>query len=99
MCDDLHSFIFSFHFRIQLMISSKCSWRFSEVRVGCGLVVNMAVSSAKVLRIVLSDCGRSAVYNVYNKGPGMLPWGTPESIGSKVDVLLLSETVKYLSLR
>ena len=63
------------------------------------LVVNMAVSSAKVLRIVLSDCGRSTVYNVYNKGPRMLPWGTPESIGSKVDVLLLSETVKYLSLR
>ena len=52
-----------------------------------------------MLRIVLSDFGRSAVYNVYNRGPRMLPCGTPESIGSKVDVLLLSETVKYLSLR
>ena len=86
MCGDLDSFIFSFHFRVQLMISSKCSCRFSEVCVGSGLVVNMAVPSAKVLRIVLCDCGRSAVYNVYNKGPRMLPWGTPESIGSKVDV-------------
>ena len=50
------------------------------------LVVNMTVSSAKLLRIVLSDCGISAVYNVYNKGPRILPSGTPDSIGSKVDV-------------
>jgi hypothetical protein len=98
MWDDLDSLILSFHFRVQLLISSKCSCRFAEVCVGSGLVVNMAVSSAKVLRIVLSGCGRSAVYNVYNNGPRMLPWGTPESIGSEDDVLLLSEIVKYLSL-
>jgi hypothetical protein len=55
--------------------------------VGSGSVVKMAVSSAKVLRIVLSDWGRSAVYNGYRNGPSMLPWGTPESIGSKDDVL------------
>ena len=42
----------------------------------------MAVSSAKVLMIVLLDCGISAVYIVYNSGPRMLPWGTPVSIGS-----------------
>ena len=77
MWDDLDSFIFSFHFRVQLLISSRCSWRFAEVCVGSGLVVNMAVSSAKLLRIVLSDWGRSSVYNVYNNGPRMLPWGTP----------------------
>jgi hypothetical protein len=41
---------------------------------------------------VLSDWVRSGVYNVYRNGPNMLPWGTPESIGSKDDVLLLSET-------
>ena len=99
MCDDLDSFIFSFHFRVQLVISSKCSCRFAKVCVGSGLVVNMAMSSAKVLRIVLSDFGRSAVYNVYNRGPRMLPCGTPESTGSNVDVLLLSETVRNLSLR
>ena len=99
MCDDSDSLIFIFHFRVQLVISSKCSCRFAEVCVGSGLVVNMAVSSAKVLRIVLSDCGRSAVYSVYSRGPRMLPWGTPESIGRTVDVLLLSESVKYLSLR
>ena len=46
----------------------------------------------------LSDWGRSAVYNVYRNGPSMLPWGAPESIGNKDDVLLLSETEKYLSL-
>ena len=57
-CDDLDSFIFSFHFRVQLVISSKCSCRFAEACIGSGLVVNMAVSSAEVLRIVLSDCGR-----------------------------------------
>ena len=39
------------------------------------------------------------MYNVYRNGPSVLPWGTPESIGSKDDVLLLSETEKYLSLR
>jgi len=99
MWDDLVSFIFSFHFRVQLVILSKWSCRFAEFCAGSGVVVNMAVSSAKVLRIVLSVCGSSAVYNVYNSGPRMLPCGTPESIGCKVDVLLLSETEKYLSLR
>jgi hypothetical protein len=54
--------------------------------VGSGSVVKMAVSSAKVLRMVFSDWGRSAVYNVYRNGPSMLPWGTPESIGSKDNV-------------
>jgi len=34
------------------MISSRCSWRFAEVCVGSESVVKMAVSSAKVLRIV-----------------------------------------------
>jgi hypothetical protein len=59
----------------------------------------MAVSSAKVLRIVLSECGSSAVYIVYSNGPRTLPWGTPESIGSGADVSLLCVTMKYLSLR
>jgi hypothetical protein len=59
----------------------------------------MAVSSAKELRIVLFDWGRSAVYNVYRNGSSMLPLGTPESIGSKDDVLLWSETEKCRSLR
>jgi len=39
--------------------------------------VKMAVSSAKVLRIVVLDCGISAVYIVYNNEHRMLPWGTP----------------------
>jgi hypothetical protein len=64
MWDDLDSLIFSFHFRVQVLISSRCSWRFAEVCVGSGSVVKMAVSSAKVLRIVLSDWGRSAVFKV-----------------------------------
>jgi hypothetical protein len=56
----------------------------------------MAVSSAKVLRIVLSDCGISAVYIVYNNGPTILPWGTPESIGYRGEVSLLYVVTKYL---
>ena len=40
--------------------------------MGSESFVKMAVSSAKVLRIVLFDCGRSAVYNVYRNGPSML---------------------------
>jgi len=42
----------------------------------------MTVSSVKVLRIDLSDCGISAVYIVYSSGPKMLPWGTPKHIGN-----------------
>jgi hypothetical protein len=56
----------------------------------------MAVSSAKVLRIVVSDCGISAVYNMYNSGPRMLPWGTPETIGNEDEVSLLYVATKYL---
>ena len=52
----------------------------------------MAVSSAKVLRIVVLDCGISAVYIVYNNGPRMLP----ESIGSGGEVSLLYVVTKYL---
>ena len=55
-----------------------------------------AVSSAKVFRIVVSDCGISAVYIVCNNGPKMLPWGTPESIGIGGEVSLLYVVTKYL---
>jgi len=56
----------------------------------------MAVSSAKVLRIVVSDCGTSAVYIVYNNGPKLLPWGPPKSIGNGDEVSLLYVVRKYL---
>ena len=56
----------------------------------------MAVSSAKVLRIVVLDCGISAVYIVYKNGPRMLLWGTPESIGNGDEVSLLYVVTKYL---
>jgi hypothetical protein len=56
----------------------------------------MAVSSAKVLSIVQSHCGKSAVYIVYNSGHKMLPWGTPESIGNGDEVSLLYVVTKYL---
>jgi hypothetical protein len=59
----------------------------------------MAVSSAKVLRIVVSDCGMSAVCSVYNNGPRMLPWGTPENIGNWDEVSLLYTVTKCLSCR
>ena len=45
-------------------------------------MVKMAVSSADVLSSVLLDVGRSVGYSVYNNGPGMLHWGTPEILGS-----------------
>ena len=57
------------------------------------------MSSAKVLRIVFSDCGLSAVYTVYNSGPSMLPWGTPESIRNGDEVSLLHVVTKYLFCR
>jgi hypothetical protein len=57
----------------------------------------MAVlSSVKVLRVVVLDCGISAVYIVYNNGPRMLPWGIPESTGNGGEVLLLYVVTKCL---
>jgi hypothetical protein len=56
----------------------------------------MAVSSAKVLTIVVSVCGISAVYIVYNSGPKMLPWGTPQSIGNGDEFSVLNVVTKYL---
>ena len=59
------------------------------------------MSSAKVLRIVLSDCGISAVYIVYSSGPKMLPWGTPERIengGGKFIFRMLSRSVCFVSM-
>jgi hypothetical protein len=56
----------------------------------------MAVSSAKVLRIVVLDCGISTVYIVYNNGPRMLPWGTRESTGNEGEVSLLYVVTKCL---
>jgi len=56
----------------------------------------MAVSSAKVLRIVVSDYGVSAVYIVYNNGPKILPWGTPENTGNGGEISLLYVVTKYL---
>ena len=55
-----------------------------------------AVSSAKVLKIVVSDCGISAVFIVYNNGPKMLPSETPESIGNGGEISLLYVVTKYL---
>jgi len=89
MCLDLFSFILSIHFRVQFSILCRWSWRFAEAMVVSGWVVKMAVSSAKVLMIVLLDCGISAVYIVYNSRPRTLPCGTPESIGSGREVSLL----------
>jgi hypothetical protein len=59
----------------------------------------MAVSSAKVLTIVVSVCGISAVYIVCNSGPKLLPWGTPESVGYGNEVSLLYVVTKYLFCR
>ena len=59
----------------------------------------MGVSSAEVLRIVVSDCGISAVYIVYNNGPRKLPLGTPESIGNGSEVSLFYVVTKYLCCR
>jgi hypothetical protein len=36
------------------------------------------------------------VYIVYNNGPRMLPWGTPENIGNGSEVSLLYIVTKYL---
>jgi hypothetical protein len=99
ICKDLVPFIFSRHFRVQFSIKRRWSWRLAEAKVESGWAVKMAVSSAKMLRNVVLDCGISAVYNVYNNGPRMLPWGTPESIGSGSEDVLLYVVANYLFLK
>ena len=56
----------------------------------------MAISSAKVLRIAVLDCGISAVYIVCKNGPRMLPCGTPKGIGNGGEVSLLYVVKKCL---
>jgi len=60
----------------------------------------MAVSSAKVLMIVLLDCGISAVYIVYKSGPKMLPWGTPRAsgVGGKFHCCMLPRIFCFVSM-
>ena len=59
----------------------RCSWRNLDAEVGSESTATIAVSSAKVLVMVCVDNGRSDVYKVYNKGPRILPWGTPDCMG------------------
>jgi hypothetical protein len=88
MCEDLFLFIFSLPFRVQFSIVHRWSWRLAEAKVVSGWVVMTVVSSAKMLRIAVSDFGISVVYIVYNNGPKMLPWGTPKSIGNGGEISL-----------
>jgi len=53
MCEDLVSFIFSLHFQVIVSIVRRWSSRMAEANVGSGWGVKMAVSSAKILRIVV----------------------------------------------
>ena len=59
----------------------RCSWRNPDTEVGPESTATIAVSSSKVLVMVFVDNGRSDVYKVYNKGPRMLPGGTPDCMG------------------
>ena len=36
--------------------------------------------------------GRSFIYTKKNKGPSILPWGTPDNTGKQLDRLLFIET-------
>jgi hypothetical protein len=60
----------------------------------------MGVSSAKVLRIVVSDCGIDAVYIVYSNGQRMLPWGHPRALemGVKFRCCRLSRSIYVVSM-
>jgi hypothetical protein len=68
------------------------AWRFIEVIAGSSCVAKIAVSSAKVAVVVLSDGGRSLVYISYMTGPKTLPCGTPASVVLKVAISSLNFT-------
>ena len=63
-CVDLASFIFSLHFRFQLSVLRRWVCRFAVSVMGFVWHERMAVSSAKVLRVVDLAWGMSAVYSV-----------------------------------
>ena len=63
-CVDLASFIFSLHFRVQISVLRRWVCRLAVAVMGLVWHDRMAVSSAKVLRMVDLACGRSAVYCV-----------------------------------
>jgi hypothetical protein len=67
---------------------------FLEAVIGFEWVAIISVSSAKVLRMVVDVWGISAVYNVYRRGPRMLPCGTPECIIIGDELTLLYETAR-----
>jgi hypothetical protein len=58
---DLLSFILILHFFAQSSILLMVAWSFIEAIAGSSCVANVAVSSAKVAVVVLSDIGRSLV--------------------------------------
>jgi len=59
----------------------------------------MAMSSANVAMMVSCLVGISAVKRRYNRGPGTLPWGTPECMGKTLEVDALNFIWEYLSVR
>jgi hypothetical protein len=100
MCDDLVSLIFSLHFRVQFSIVRRWSWRLAEAKVGSGWVVKLAVSSAKMLRIVVSDCGTSAVYTYIITDRRYFFGGHPRTLkmGVKFLCCMLSRSIYFVNM-
>ena len=63
-CVDLASFIFNLHFQVQFSMLRRWVCRFAVAEMGFVWHERMAVSSAKVLRVVDLGWGMSAVYCV-----------------------------------
>jgi hypothetical protein len=67
-------------------------WSFIEAIAGSSCVAKIAVSSAKVAVVVLSDVVRSLVWITCRTGPKTLPFGTPALVFLHVVVLSLNFT-------
>lgn len=83
---DLLSFIFILHNLNQYCKFVRWSWRLFIAESKIGLDEVIAVSSAKVARLVLFDWGRSAIYiYILDKvGGRIVPWGTPALIRGRI---------------
>ena len=77
---DLASFSLINHFLVQLFTLSTAGCNSSVVSLTLSPTAIIAVSSAKVVTVASSGCGRLLLYSRYRMGHNTLPFGTPSLI-------------------
>lgn len=89
---DLSAFSLILHVWVHLWISLREAWISCEAASDVLCELQMAVSSAKSLVLVMvgSVTGKSWQYTEYNRGERTEPWGTPERSCTGLEKVLLT---------